>query len=467
MTYDYHKNPFVPPPVKPFPPISPPYYHPKTVASDIIKDPRQIRSWFKAYRLCCIRKENKKDCAMYRGMVDFDLLRLANEVYQKTYTQGQCQAFIMEWPKPREIFIPDFRDRIVQYWLVKKIKPLLEERYTLQGDVSYCERKKSKGGTDKALRDIKSDIIVTSENYTKEAWVGKFDISNCFMSIPREKLKKLITAFIRSYYIKDDKDTILWLLELFIDHYPTENFIYRTGKIRWNVLKPGRSFLKQEEPGKGLSVGDYLNSVLVNFYLSVMDDFILTLIKRNGGGYYRRYMDDFVITMPRRSNLKKVIREVREWLPRKLGITLHPDKVYIQEVRKGIKILGHVIKPSRQYTGNRTIGGLYNNVYAANQVCMKIYNEMNKRRRYQRNILPELKLLGRYVLAINSYLGLLKQSATYNIRTKVFEKAKYPYLHFVCMVVDDYKKILIKDKYNLKKYILWQHTKLEQQNQTS
>ena len=222
-----------------------------------------------------------------------------------------------------------------------------------------------------------------------------------------------------------------------------------------------------QEPGIGLSVGDHLNMVLVNFYLSIMDDFIVELIKRHGGGYYRRYMDDFVITIKRKSELLKIIREVREWLPRKLGLRIHPDKVYIQEVRKGIKFLGHVIKPSRRYTGNRTIGGLYNAIYAANSLSRKIYTEFNKRRRYQRDLTKEMKILSREVLAINSYLGLLKQSASYNIRRKAFDRGKYPYLYFVCSIEGDYTKILIKDKYNFKKYLLCQHTRQERLHQSS
>ena len=48
-------------------------------------------------------------------------------------------------------------------------------------------------------------------------------------------------------------------------------------------------------------------------------------------------------------------------------MTLHPKKVYLQHYTKGVKFIGAVIKPNREYIGNRTKGNLYARIRGYNE----------------------------------------------------------------------------------------------------
>jgi RNA-directed DNA polymerase len=48
---------------------------------------------------------------------------------------------------------------------------------------------------------------------------------------------------------------------------------------------------------------------------------------------------------------------------------LHPDKIYLQRYSKGVKYLGAVIKPHKNYIANRTKGNFYNAIEKQNQIA--------------------------------------------------------------------------------------------------
>lgn len=50
-----------------------------------------------------------------------------------------------------------------------------------------------------------------------------------------------------------------------------------------------------------------------------------------------------------------ILRDSRSFLFKKLKLTLHP----VQEVKKGVKFTGAVIKPGRVYAGNATVQHLF------------------------------------------------------------------------------------------------------------
>lgn len=53
-------------------------------------------------------------------------------------------------------------------------------------------------------------------------------------------------------------------------------------------------------------------------------------------------------------------------------LRLHPRKIYLQHFSKGVKFIGAVVKPGREYIGNRTKGNLYAKIHYYNKEAEKI-----------------------------------------------------------------------------------------------
>ena len=49
--------------------------------------------------------------------------------------------------------------------------------------------------------------------------------------------------------------------------------------------------------------------------------------------YYGRYVDDFVIIHKDKEYLKSVIPQIKNFLKDELHLTLHPKKIYLQEIK--------------------------------------------------------------------------------------------------------------------------------------
>lgn len=229
--------------------------------------------WIEAFTSCCLKKKSSIQCSLYRSFYEFDLLRLASEVESRTYYPTTSHCFVVTRPKLREIFAANFRDRVVQHWIINRVEPLLEERFESQGNVSFNCRKGY--GTIKAVESLRDDIEKISEGYTKETWIGKFDMANFFMSIDTEILLSLLIPFIRKNYKGDDIETLIWVTEVTVRSRPQENCI-RKGRISlWNVLEPRKS-LFNNSPGVGMPIGNITSQLLANFYLSFFDEYMIS-----------------------------------------------------------------------------------------------------------------------------------------------------------------------------------------------
>ena len=316
----------------------------------------EMAGWVEAFIDCCRRKKSTIQCSLYRTNYERDLIKLAREVKARTYIPSVSTCFVVSRPKYREIFAANFRDRVAQHWIVRRIEPLLEERFQEQGDVSFNCRKGF--GTLAAVRRLKKNIEEVSFNYTEKAWIGKFDMKSFFMSIDKTILLSLVTDFVKKNYHEPDLPDLLWLLEVTIMHCPQKLCIKKGRLYLWDELPPEKSLFNTPDT-VGMPIGNITSQLLANFYLSFLDEYMNYLCALSGNTKYIRFVDDFVIVSRSKKAIKIFWEEANKFLRDHLRITLHPDKKYIQEVKKGVKFVGSVIKPGRIYLSNRTVGGLF------------------------------------------------------------------------------------------------------------
>jgi hypothetical protein len=133
-----------------------------------------------------------------------------------------------------------------------------------------------------------------------------------------------------------------------------------------------------------------------------------------------------------RERLKTVIPLIRDFLSKELGLTLHPNKIYLQHFRKGVRFLGTVIMPRRIYIASRTKGNFYNAIRTQNRVA-----EDHKPNRDDREF---------FLSSMNSYLGIMKHYASYRLRTRMIIKNLSPYWRRIVRLREGAGKFSLKPK---------------------
>ena len=106
--------------------------------------------------------------------------------------------------------------------------------------------------------------------------------------------------------------------------------------------------------------------------------------------------------------MSRKLSDSGSFLFNQLKLTLHPDKVYLQEVKKGVKFTGAVINPGRVYAGNTTIQHLFD--------VIKKWNSTEN---------PSKEQTEKFVIQVNSIFGHLVHRYSYGIRWRAWKDVKH------------------------------------------
>ena len=159
---------------------------------------------------------------------------------------------------------------------------------------------------------------------------------------------------------------------------------------------------------RGEPIGNLTSQLFANFYMSFFDEWVIKAAEERKAKYVR-FVDDFSFVCKTKEDAIYFKRASRNQLRYILNIQMHPNKIYIQEVKKGIKMVGGVIKPGRAYLSNRTVGNFINAVSYLEEACKNCDKEA----------------IYANVRSINSYLGFLIHYQSYGIRRKAFSELHY------------------------------------------
>ncbi len=249
------------------------------------------------------------------------------------------------------------------------------------------------------------------------------DLKGFFMSINKPYIKKLVINYIKDKYKGEDIETVIDLTDITLSNCPEKNCILKTDWDRWGELPKSKSKFYIGED-YGLTIGDLISQLLANFLLNELDHYVTEEL---GYTNYVRYVDDFAIVHESKDDLLRVVPLIREKL-NEAGVTLHPNKFYIQHYKKGVEFVGSIVKPHRIYVHNRTI----HNAFVA-------IDKLNR-------ITPTPVALEGFRSTVNSYLGFMKNRATYNIRKRLIETINGTWMKYID-IPDDLSKVVIKKDY--------------------
>lgn len=367
---------------------------------------------FKAYYDARRNKRNTHSQLCFEMGFEKNLLELYYEIRDRSYRVGKSVCFIVNKPVKREIFAAGFRDRVVHHLLYNYIAPIVEKKLI---DDSYSCRKGK--GTLKGVKQLEHHIRSCSDNYRQRAYVLKMDIEGYFMSINRELLFQKICRMLKKHFKRNgskecvnqnsfDMDLIMYLLKEIIFNDPTSNCYIKGDLSDWEGLPHSKSLFYSKK-GVGLPIGNLTSQLFSNVFLNELDRYV----KRNMGlKYYGRYVDDFYIVHADKERLIEYRDCIKLYLDEKLGLTLHPKKMYLQEVCKGLSFLGVTIKPYRCYVNSKT-----------RKKVIKYFSEIEKSLKDHDCLLKNE--FQHIQSSVNSYLGYLHKFKTYKMRKSICDRS--------------------------------------------
>lgn len=344
-----------------------------------------------------------------------------NEVNSRQYKIGKSICFVVRYPRYREVFAGEFRDRIIHHYIALRLEPLFEQ--------IFCDRtyncRKGKGQLAGVIQ-LSEDIREESENYTKDAYIMKVDLKGFFMSIIKSKLAKMVDDFIVEHYEGDDKEDLRWLCNLVIMHRPELNCERRSPLWMWNFIPKEKSLFTNGED-RGIAIGNLFAQLFANFLLNTIDWKIDAVCVR-----HNRYVDDISFVSKDKEKLLPIVPMLRTELG-KLGLRLNEKKFYLQHYSKGVQFTGAVIKPDRIYVANHTI-----NSFALAVERLGNATEMG--------MVDDIK---KNIASVNSYLGIMTHYNEYATKRRIMAKLP-PKFYEYCYIEGHFDTVKLKYKYTEK-----------------
>lgn len=305
-------------------------------------------------------KRNKRDVQGFSLKLMDNIFCLYDELSNNTYVHGSYQAFNISDPKPRNIHKATVRDRLLHHAIYRKLYPFFDK--TFISDSYSCRIDK---GVHRAILRFERFGHKVSQNNTRTCWILKCDIKKFFANINHQILIDILSPRI------EDKD-LLQLLRLIINSFETS-------------------------PGVGLPLGNLTSQLFVNIYMNEFDQFVKHKLSAEGGKakYYIRYADDFVFFSESRDWLEQILISVRIFLSDRLGLQLHPDKIYIKTLASGVDFLGWV-----NFSNHRVL-----------------------RTSTKKRMFKNIKIKEGKTETVQSYLGLLSHGDSWKLQHKIIGKA--------------------------------------------
>lgn len=374
-----------------------------------------------AYLDCRKRKRSTVGATEFELDYVHNLVELMNEVNSRQYKIGKSICFVVRYPRYREVFAGEFRDRIIHHYIALRLESLFER--------IFCDRtyncRKGKGQL-AGVTQLAEDIREESENYTKDAYVMKVDLKGFFMSIIKSRLAKMVDDFIVERYDGDDKEDLRWLCNLVVMHRPELNCERRSPLWMWNFIPKEKSLFTNGED-KGIAIGNLFAQLFANFLLNVIDWKIDAVCVR-----HNRYVDDISFVSKDKAKLLSIIPMLRTELGN-LGLRLNEKKFYLQHYSKGVQFTGAVIKPDRIYVANHTI-----NSFALAVGRLGKAAEMG--------MIDDIK---KEIASVNSYLGIMSHYDEYATKRRIMAKLPPKFFEY-CYIEGHFDVVKLKYKYTEK-----------------
>ncbi|MBN9242467.1 MAG: group II intron reverse transcriptase domain-containing protein [Mesorhizobium sp.] len=237
----------------------------------------------------------------FKEFSPLNLERLAQEMRDGIYRQGEPNTFEIFDPKRRQIAALPFRDRVAQHALCAVIEPIFDA--TLLPRAYACRKGK---GTHAGAVAVQAELRHLTRK-GQPIYVLKTDFSRYFASIERGALWRLIEA-------KISCRATLRLIEAMVPR-----------------------------AGIGLPIGSLVSQIFANVYAGALDRHLQQDL---GERHWHRYMDDLVVLGPTMEHLRRLRDDIEAFSAERLGLRF--SKWSVQPASRGVNFLGYRIWPSHK-----------------------------------------------------------------------------------------------------------------------
>ncbi len=369
---------------------------------------------------------------------------LAQEIYSLRYQPERMTVFAVQDPKVREIFAPNFRDRLAQHWLVSLVNPQIS-----RGWIDDCYSNRSGKGTHSAIARLQHFMRKPHNTY-----FCQMDIASYFPSIDRNTLLSLWQEqFARLDYPEHTLRQIESVAVKIILQNPTDPKPFFSGELSLLKKIPLHKSLFNNPARKGLPIGSLSSQFFSNLYLNPLDQFVRHQLKISA---YLRYVDDFMILGETPEKLLEQMQQINQFLMGRLQLQLHPHKTVLQKVTQGSNFLGYIVFPHHRYIRERTLRALKKRIYFFSGLLDPV--------RYPSHGMPtggswakwlalhqlhppltvNPTLLLRMLGTINSYYGQLIHANSYHLRRTIYHELLGPLKRYLLPGDATYAKLRIK-----------------------
>lgn len=372
-------------------------------------------------------KRNTHNQLAFELNQETNLHYLAKAISERKYEPKPCIAFIIQKPVIREIFAADFTDRVIHHLIYRCIYPIIDKK--LIHDTYSCRVGR---GTLFGINRAKGFMRSCSQDFSKDTYVLKLDIEAYFMNMRHDIIFNKVMEMIplnKTNFLGISRETLIFLLRRTIFNNVTNHCRIKGSKSDWADLPESKSLFYYPQD-TGLPIGNLTSQLFGNIYLNDFDHFIKKELKMK---YYGRYVDDMIFLHNDKQHLQSIIPLVSNFLIRDFKLKIHPNKIVLNNITKGIPFLGQIIKPQRIYVGNRT----KNNFYQA-------IKEINK----AMAVVPEFswKQLCDIRATLNSYLGCTIHANSFKLRKTLLSKLNKRFYDFY-YVTKDFCKVIINEDF--------------------
>jgi hypothetical protein len=332
---------------------------------------------FQAYYDCRRNKRNTPSQREFELRLERNLMKLMRDLNNGNYRIGRSIAFVVSYPKWREVWAAQFRDRVVHHVIYNRVAARFYRRFI--NDTYACIPGR---GALMGVERIHQFTRQATENWQRPAHFLQADLANFFVSIDKDILFGLLCRHI------DDAETRNLTAQVLF-HNPTRQPVINSPAWKFRHVPRHKSLFCSD--GKGLPIGNLSSQFFANVYLDALDQFVKRELKVR---WYGRYVDDVVLIGHDPAELNRAFQAMQGFAQQSLGLTFHPNKTQRNTVDRGINFCGYIMKPHRRYVRRRSTN-------AMRQVAGS----------HERESDPE-----GWAAIMNSYLGLCQHANTYNLR---------------------------------------------------
>lgn len=285
----------------------------------------------KSYQECRKKKRTKASALQFEINLEDNLYTLYKELKSGTYEIGTSICFVVKSPRVREVWAAGFRDRIVHHLVYNRLAAVWNKKFVVESCACIPER-----GTLYGAKRLEKHIRSFTQNYTKDGYYMKCDLSNFFVSIDKNILWQTIEPTIQEDWLKS-------LTKLILFHDPCKDYILNSDISEMEMV-PENKRLMSVVGAFGLAIGNLTSQFFANIIMHLFDNFVKRVLRIKK---YIRYVDDciFLGNCPKELYKKQLL--MIDFL-KSINMKFNPKKCFIQPISRGVSFVGQTIYPFRR-----------------------------------------------------------------------------------------------------------------------